>query len=322
MLKAASTYNQQYIDRIMVPFMKTLQKLYKDHLNSISNNINLSSNPNAYTLISNSQNYSSQEGSNYLQIPNTSNISINSFSELLIQSIDLIKYRIGVMSIEMRKIFINSILISLIEKSPDLRVVKYLIKLINDWVVFNNSQLSQTHTNNILINQIPTTKEKIILLQRLSTCVEKRFPENSELQKSFLEIVLFVYQNEMYATNVEFKIKLEPAFLMGLRSFNPDIRQKFFEIFDKNFNSNEIYERLSFIILTQNWELFGQHFWIKQCIQISFQSCVDTNRTFELYNSHSTSIKYGHDDIDNYILKQDNADIFEPASLLSELSGN
>lgn len=42
MLKAASSNNPQYIDRIMGPFMKILQKLYRDHLNataSLSNNM-------------------------------------------------------------------------------------------------------------------------------------------------------------------------------------------------------------------------------------------------------------------------------------------
>ena len=34
MLKAASSNNPQYIDRIMGPFMKILQKLYREHLNS------------------------------------------------------------------------------------------------------------------------------------------------------------------------------------------------------------------------------------------------------------------------------------------------
>ena len=36
LLKSASSNNPQYIDRIMGPFMKVLQKLYRDHLNSSS----------------------------------------------------------------------------------------------------------------------------------------------------------------------------------------------------------------------------------------------------------------------------------------------
>ena len=34
MLKSAASNNPQYIDRIMGPFMKILQKLYRDHLNA------------------------------------------------------------------------------------------------------------------------------------------------------------------------------------------------------------------------------------------------------------------------------------------------
>jgi transformation/transcription domain-associated protein len=290
LLKAASTNNQQYIDRIMVPFMKILQKLYRDHLNSSSQIVLNSNQPQLAGFLS-------AEGSNFIQMSSGTTASVNTYSELLIQSIDLIKFRIGVMSLEMRKVFINTILVSLIEKSIDQRVIKYLIKLICDWVKYNTSNTSTAATaansSNVLINQIPSIKEKLILLQRLSLCVEKRFGENAELNKAFLETILHVYRNDAYATNIEFKIKLEPAFLMGLRSSNAELRQSFFELFDKNFNSNELYERLCYIIVTQNWECFGAHYWIKQCIQMTLSSCESSTYKLELFNFLQRPIKFG-----------------------------
>ncbi len=195
-------------------------------------------------------------------------ITVNAFSELLIQFLDLIKYRVGVMSLEMRKLFINSILVTLIDKCVDLRVIRYLVRLINDWIRYKTGPL---------LNQIPTAKEKMILLQRLTLSMEKRFAEHADLQQSFLEMIAYVYKEESNASNSEFKIKLEQAFLCGLKSPNPQIRQTFFEIFNSNFNSADLYDRLCYIIVTQNWEALGTHYWIKQCIQMTLGSCASAH---------------------------------------------
>lgn len=128
---------------------------------------------------------------------------MNACSELLIQSIDLIKYRIGVMSIEMRKMFINSILVTLIEKSIDLRLIRFLVRVIADWIKYKSG--------GPLTNQMPSMKEKLVLLQRLTACVEKRFGSGesaADLHKVFLETIGFVYSNEAYSTNIDFKVAL------------------------------------------------------------------------------------------------------------------
>lgn len=50
-------------------------------------------------------------------------------SELLIVSLDLVKNRVGVMGVEMRKAFIGTILVGLIEKTPDVKVMKAITKV-------------------------------------------------------------------------------------------------------------------------------------------------------------------------------------------------
>ena len=49
-------------------------------------------------------------------------------------SLDLVKNRIGVMSTDMRRNFIQVILTSLIEKSPDAKVLKTIVKMVEEWV--------------------------------------------------------------------------------------------------------------------------------------------------------------------------------------------
>ncbi len=55
-------------------------------------------------------------------------------SELLIISLDLVKNRIGVMSTDMRRNFIQVVLTQLIEKSPDAKVMKTVVKMVEEWV--------------------------------------------------------------------------------------------------------------------------------------------------------------------------------------------
>lgn len=96
--------------------------------------------------------------------------------------------------------FINSILVTLIERSVDLRVIRFLVRVISYWIKYKSG--------GPLMNQMPSLKEKLVLLQRLSVCMEKRFSalETSDLHKTFLETIAYVYSNDMYSNNLEFKV--------------------------------------------------------------------------------------------------------------------
>lgn len=72
----------------------------------------------------------------------------------------------------------------------------------------------------------------------------------------------------------ELTSKLEPAFMAGLRCVQPHIRAKFFEVFDNSIR-RRLHDRLLYILCSQNWENIGQHFWIKQCIELLLVTAVD-----------------------------------------------
>lgn len=55
-------------------------------------------------------------------------------SELLVISLDLVKNRVCVMSTEMRRNFVHSVLASLIEKSADAKVLKTIVRMVEEWV--------------------------------------------------------------------------------------------------------------------------------------------------------------------------------------------
>ena len=256
LLKAASSNNPQYIDRIMGPFMKVLQKLYRDHLNS--------SYPYGGVLNSTQATSTSQAADSQ----SSTSIDSNTWTDLLIQSLELVKNRVGVMSVEMRKMFIQSILTALIDKSNDVKLIRFIVQMVSDWIKYKNGPL---------LNQIPSMKERLALLQRLVITIEKRYADNLDIQSIFLQTIAFVYKDEVYNTNQEFKIKLENAFLAGLKCTNTQIRQQFFDLFNLNLNTTDLFDRLCFIIVSQNWEPFGIHYWIKQCIQLTLGSCARAN---------------------------------------------
>ena len=220
MLKAACINNSCYIDRLISSFMRVLQRLAKEHLQP--------------------------------SIPDNTAAA----SELLILSLDLVKNRVAVMGQDIRKAFIGTILVGLIEKSTDVKVMKAITKMLEDWM--KNKDVK-------MMNQGPNLKEKSILLVKMMQYVEKRF-DDSELNGQFLELINYVYRDDNLK-NTELTSKLEPAFLSGLRCPQPQIRAKFFEVFDLSMRKR-LYDRLLYIVCSQNWESMGPHYWIKQCLEL------------------------------------------------------
>lgn len=81
-------------------------------------------------------------------MPNSSPlfVSIAGTSELVMLSLDLVKTRLAVMSMEMRKNFIQAILTSLIEKSTDAKILRAVVKIVEEWVK-NNSPMAANQVN-------------------------------------------------------------------------------------------------------------------------------------------------------------------------------
>ena len=188
---------------------------------------------------------------------NNNCLSVPNAVDALIVLLELVKNRVGVMGVDMRKAFIGNILVGLIEKTPDVKVMKAINKIVGEWV--RNKPV-------VSVNQAPSLREKSILLVKLMQYVEKRFADDADMMAQFLNLVNFVYKEENLK-NSELVGKLETAFLSGLRSTQPQIRANFFQVFHESM-PNKLHSRLLYIICSQNWDNIGQHYWIKQCIQL------------------------------------------------------
>ncbi|XP_030767739.1 transcription-associated protein 1 [Sitophilus oryzae] len=239
-LKAVCANNTSYIDTIIMPFMRVLNCLVNEHLQPTAQD----------------------------HVPIT--------SELLIRSLDLVKTRIVVMGVEMRKTFIGAILVGLMEKTQDIKVMEAITKMLEEWMKCKDP---------ITLSQAPSPREKSILLVKLMQYIEKRFPDNNELNEQFFELINFVYTDKHLKTT-ELTSKLEPAFLAGLRCTQPHIRAKFFKIFEESM-VRRLHDRLLYIVCSQNWEVIGQHYWIKQAIELILVTATP-NMAIEM--SHKSSI--------------------------------
>ena len=102
-LKAACINVPSYIDRLLTPFMHMLQKLVKEHL--VLSRIHAGSELNSTLCV-----------------------------ELICLSLELVKNRIGVMSMDMKRAFIQNVFVILIEKSPDTKVMKAILKILEEWI--------------------------------------------------------------------------------------------------------------------------------------------------------------------------------------------
>lgn len=266
-LKAACSNNQSYIDRLIVPFMHILDRLKKEHIGPV---IQPPQPPTTQPATAQTPQPAAQGASN---LTNTETIL-----DLLILSLDLVKNRVIVMGVDLRKMFIGTILVGLIEKSTEPKVIRAIIKMIEEWMKNKNTPVT--------VLQAPTLREKSILLVKLMHYVEKRFSDDAELNAQFLELVNFIYRDDQLKVS-ELTAKLEQAFLAGLRCSQPHIRSKFFEVFDGSMR-RKLHDRLLYIVCSHSWDSIQHHYWIKQCIELLL---LTTNTTHsQIKNSNETHL--------------------------------
>lgn len=215
LLQAASSSRSEYLDAYVPGIVKMLQLLTKEH-----------------TLPSHS----------------TPSMTYDSQVSLLILGLSLLKKRIAHLG-DQRRWFLTC-LIQLIEKSPDVQLLRNILEMLSEWVLGK-------------VEPIPTIKEKAGLLGKMMT-IETR--NNTKLTEDFLNLVLKIYSNPTFARS-ELTVRMEHAFLLGTRNENPTIRAQFMEIFDKSID-HSLATRMNYILGVQNWEPLANSFWLHQALDL------------------------------------------------------
>ena len=215
LLQAASSSQDEYLDLHVPGIVKMLQLLTKEH-----------------TLPSHS----------------TSSTPYETQVSLLILGLSLLKKRIAHLG-DQRRWFLTC-LIQLIEKSPDVQLLRNILDMLSEWVLGK-------------VEPIPTIKEKAGLLGKMMT-IESR--NNTKLTEDFLSLVLKIYSDPSFARS-ELTVRMEQAFLLGTRNENPLIRAQFMKIFNDSIGQT-LPARLNYILGVQNWEPLANSFWLHQALDL------------------------------------------------------
>jgi phosphatidylinositol kinase/protein kinase (PI-3 family) len=185
----------------------------------------------------------------------------------LITSIKLLSSRIHALN-DLKKAFLQNLLL-IIDKSTDVPLLMEITKIVGGWMSTRPGDASSTVLN---------VKEKTNFVLKMAAF--ENIP-SVHLQVAFLDIVHRLY-NETPGTSSRSELlpKLERAFMIGLRSSEPPIRAKFFDLFNRSIVKN-LYKRLLYIVQGQDWESLSDSFWLKQALDLLLAVLVQ-NRTLQI----------------------------------------
>ncbi|KAI5290001.1 hypothetical protein KEM54_002692 [Ascosphaera aggregata] len=196
--------------------------------------------------------------------------------DLISKTIDLVSVRMSHLG-EQRRPFL-SIIGQVVDRSHDQRLCLKILGITEDWIL--NSKESW-----------PTTKEKTaVLLKMLS--FEHR-PDPVPL-KRFLDLIIRIYEDPKF-TRTDLAVRLEQAFLIGTRTKDVKLRNRFMSLFDKSL-SRSPNARLSYVLTSQNWETLKESFWITQASHLLLRAvdmAAPARIDAEDYTVFPTSFLYG-----------------------------
>jgi transformation/transcription domain-associated protein len=181
---------------------------------------------------------------------------------LIIKTIDMLSGCISAL-VDRRRPYL-SVLASLVERSNDNKLCEKILNQVEAWVFAPTEP-------------VPTLKEKTAVLQKM-LLFETR-PDNTMYSK-FMNLVIRIYEDPKIFRS-ELAVRMEQAFLIGLRSPDIEMRQRFMTIFDRAL-SRSTSNRFFKLIAEQQWEVLGDSFWLSQIIQLMFGS-IDQNTTLHLH---------------------------------------
>ncbi|KAI9190433.1 transcription-associated protein 1 [Blastocladiella emersonii ATCC 22665] len=168
-------------------------------------------------------------------------------SECLCQCIGLLNGKMHLLAVDQRRSMLSS-LVLLIESSPDIAVCRYILGVCRDWVA----------TDAVY----PSLKEKSGILVKMMAFERKDKDGGTDLMDEYLRLVAAIL-----AQKGDLSLRLEQAFLLGLRAESPSTRKLFLDILNASL-SGDVVTRLEYIFGMQNWEPLAPTYYIHQALDV------------------------------------------------------
>ena len=182
--------------------------------------------------------------------------------DLILKIIDLLSSRMAELA-DNRRPFLSA-LNTLVDRSPSPTVCNKILDLTSGWIFTPNQGF-------------PTVKERVAVVLKMITLEQRPDPT---LFARFLQLIIRVYEDSKI-TRSELAIRLEPAFLIGTRAQDIDMRSRFMTLFDRHLTRTAS-KRILYLLAAQNWDVLQDSFWLNQVIQLLFGT-VDVAATAALH---------------------------------------
>ncbi|KAF8655244.1 hypothetical protein AX16_003148 [Volvariella volvacea WC 439] len=161
--------------------------------------------------------------------------------KLLITLLDVCQTSVSYLGEQRR--WLLSTLVVLVEKSKSISLCRYLLDIARSWAFGKQ-------------DPYPTMKEKASLLQKM-VALE---PRGDHIWQSYLELIYEIYTDSTLRRS-DLTTRLEQPFLLGCRSRDPVLREKFMDLLDISV-PRSLFGRLTYIFGVQSWEALGDFNWI------------------------------------------------------------
>eukprot|EP00002_Diphylleia_rotans_P036225 TRINITY_DN7963_c0_g1_i1.p1 TRINITY_DN7963_c0_g1~~TRINITY_DN7963_c0_g1_i1.p1 ORF type:complete len:3345 (+),score=544.19 TRINITY_DN7963_c0_g1_i1:49-10083(+) len=147
------------------------------------------------------------------------------------------------------------LLLHIIEKSQNVELLLAVTKILKAWIFSPHPPVAGG------LHQ----REKIGFILRMGTFENA----GSELQHSLFDILYEIYRQPQVAPqqSSEGLQKLDPVFMLALRSSSLEIRQRFSTLFHSNVGKS-VFEKLKFIFLDKEWDGAQNKLWIEHACDI------------------------------------------------------
>ncbi|XWS45545.1 hypothetical protein CRYUN_Cryun15aG0145700 [Craigia yunnanensis] len=150
------------------------------------------------------------------------------------------------------------------EKGTDATVLLCILDVIKSWIEDDFSKPGTSVTSNAFL----TPKEIVSFLQKLSQVNKQIFQPSSleEWDRKYLQLLYGICaDSNKYPLTLRQEVfqKVERQFMLGLRAKDPEIRMKFFSLYDESLGKT-LFTRLQYVIQIQDWEALNDVFWLKQ----------------------------------------------------------
>ena len=166
---------------------------------------------------------------------------------LIISVLDILRDRVS--SLKDQRRHFNSIFGTLIDRSTNVKLCRYLLDMVRQWVLEDPEPASQG-------------KEKASLLLKMAAFEHR----DEALFEKYLEVIYDVYELDVLR-GTDITHRLEPAFLLGAKSKDVVQRARFLDKLEQSL-PRSLDGRLQHLYSLQNWDTLADDYWVPQILSM------------------------------------------------------